>query len=712
MKTLKLQILPLLLLLTLQGYAQTTLEGRVNDEDGIPLVGANVFIKGTYRGTITDPEGHYVLALASASDSVLVVSFMGYKRKEVEIKPDTTNLQVILEKTPDELEAVVITAGAFAAGEKSRAVLLNPIEIATTASSDGDVYGALSTFPGAQKQGESGKLIVRGGDAYETKTFIDGMLVSSPYGSRMPDLPTRGRFTPFMFNGVMFSTGGYSAEYGQALSSILELQTPGNFDEDITSISLMNVGAGLSHTRHNVRSGYSAELNYNNTYPYFAMATHELDWIHVPQNVEGKFFHRQKIGKSGLLKTDIITSYSGSKLDYSNSDIGYSIIGLRNDNQLVKTTFNTDLNKKWMLKSGIAYNRNHDITSLDQDELKKNLGTLHIKLSLTHFQSDALSFRLGSDATYLDYRFRFHLDSLAENYSLPVKDWILASYMEADVRLNKKTALRLGARSEYSTYTHETKLAPRTSMAYRIGEHSQLSAAWGIFYQQGGADYLKYSDALSFESAQHILFNYQYQKNRRILRAEIFNKQYNKLITYQPGQYEEYTDLANDGDGYARGIDLFWKDDASFRNLTYWISYSYIDSKRRYKDYPEMATPDFVSPHNLSIVFKYWWNLIHTQFSATYTYASGRSYFNPNSEDFMSNHTPAIHDLSANASYVTDLFGWASVVHLSVSNVLGTSHIYSYRYAPEPDPQGVYEGVAIRNKVRRTIIIGLFISID
>jgi hypothetical protein len=93
-----------------------------------------------------------------------------------------------------------------------------------------------------QKQGETGKIIVRGGDNNESATYMDGLLVSSPYYSSMPDLPSRGRFSPFMFNGVMFSTGGYSAEYGQALSSVLELKTPGLFDENITSLSIMDVG--------------------------------------------------------------------------------------------------------------------------------------------------------------------------------------------------------------------------------------------------------------------------------------------------------------------------------------------------------------------------------------------------------------------------------------------------------------------------------------
>jgi hypothetical protein len=293
-----------------------------------------------------------------------------------------------------------------------------------------------------------------------------------------------------------------------------------------------------------------------------------------------------------------------------------------------------------------------------------------------------------------------------------VEDWILAGYFESDIKLQKKLAMRLGARTEYSSFSHKWNLAPRASMAFKISNSSQMSMAWGQFYQQGSHDYLKYSHPLDFEKAEHLLLNYQFQKAGRIFRSEIYRKKYDKLITYTQGSQAEYEDLGNNGNGYARGIDVFWKDDDTFKNMSYWISYSFIDSERRYKDYPEKATPGFISPHNLSVVTKYWWQAINTQIAATYTFASGRGYYNPNNKEFMADRTPAIHDLSANASYITHLFGCFTVVHLSVSNVLGQEHIYSYRFSDSPDDLGQYEAIPVKNRIRRTIIIGLFISIN
>jgi hypothetical protein len=191
-----------------------------------------------------------------------------------------------------------------------------------------------------------------------------------------------------------------------------------------------------------------------------------------------------------------------------------------------------------------------------------------------------------------------------------------------------------------------------------------------------------------------------------------FHKKYDQLISYTKGQFAEFENLSNNGDGYAQGFDIFWKDDRTLRHGTYWISYSYVDSKRKYRDYPERVEPHFVAPHNLSVVTKYYWHPLRTQFAATYTFSSGRTYYNPNGTEFMADRTPAIHDLSANASYITNLFGYFTVVHFSVSNLLGKEHIYSYRFSEEPDENGYFEASPVTNLVRRTIIIGVFISLE
>jgi hypothetical protein len=126
-------------------------------------------------------------------------------------------------------------------------VILRPLDIVTTGS-DADIYSALETLPGTQQIGETEGLFVRGGSASETKTIIDDMTVQNPFYSSVPDIPSRGRFSAFLFKGIVFSTGGYSAQYGQALSSVMVLKTQDLAPKTQTAINLMALGFGGMHT--------------------------------------------------------------------------------------------------------------------------------------------------------------------------------------------------------------------------------------------------------------------------------------------------------------------------------------------------------------------------------------------------------------------------------------------------------------------------------
>ena len=96
-----------LFLATALGYAQTTVRGTVlAEEDGLPVIGASVFVKGSQTvGTVTDVDGHFTLSVP-ASAKILVVSFMGYVDQEVPVSPQVT---VSLKADAEMLEQVVVT---------------------------------------------------------------------------------------------------------------------------------------------------------------------------------------------------------------------------------------------------------------------------------------------------------------------------------------------------------------------------------------------------------------------------------------------------------------------------------------------------------------------------------------------------------------------------------------------------------------------------
>jgi hypothetical protein len=170
-----------------------------------------------------------------------------------------------------------------------------------------------------------------------------------------------------------------------------------------------------------------------------------------------------------------------------------------------------------------------------------------------------------------------------------------------------------------------------------------------------------------------------------------------------------YPVFNNNGSGYAKGLDLFWRDSNLHKNLEYWISYSYIDSERQYKNFPAMVTPSFVAHHTLSVVTKYFITDWKSQIGFTNSFSSGRPYNDPNQTQFMNGRTKAYNSLSFNWAY---LLTTQKILYFSVSNVLGTQNVFGYDYAKNPDTNGVYNRQAIIPTADRFFFVGFFWTIS
>lgn len=704
----------MLLMLPIALKSQIVITGTIKDDNNHPLIGANIYIKGTYTGATSDTNGYFRLSTTLKDTCRLVAAYIGYEtyEKKILLNKKTVTVDFQLSEKASALDQVVISAGTFQAGDKKRSVLLSSLDIVTTANAEGDIYGALSTLPGAQTEGETGKIIVRGGESDEMKTFMDGMLLAVPYTSRMPDIPARGRFSPFLFNGILFSTGGYSAEYGQALSSVLELNTEGLAEESLTSISLLNVGAGLGHTQRFPNSSITLEADYNNLTPFFAMAQHNLDWEKAPESISGQLRFRKKAGNEGMIKSFLSYSGSHSVLHYENySSLSKERIAMGNKNFFQTTTFNSKIGDKWIIKSGLAINLSKETFDINTDKITDLLRSYHAKVSLNNYAGKNLTLKLGIESFHnqnqKDYLYAYQPAEIRKEYD----DYLFAGYTESDIKFLKNLALRMGIRSEYSTCIKEMNVAARMALAYQVNRSNQLSFAFGSFFQQAPDDFLIDTSGLDFEHAVHLIINYQYSDNNRLLRIEAYHKQYNGLIQYADDELTGYNHITNEGFGYARGIDIFWRDKATFSTADYWISYSYIDSKRKYLDFPVSATPYFVSRHNLSVVYKQWISKLETQLSVSYKFRSGRPYYNPNNNNFMSDRTRPYNDISFSMSYLTRLLGNFTIVHCSCSNVFGFNNTFGYHFEQEPDDTGTYQAHPIQPYAKRTFIIAVFISI-
>ena len=193
--------------------AQTTISGKVLNTKNIPIAGANVYLEGTYDGSTTNEKGEFLFTTNETGTHTLIVSYLSYETFTMIGDVSFFNeLEVKLKDDVNALDTVVLSAGTFAAGDNSKVNALKPLDVVTTASALGDFVGALQTLPGTATVAEDGRLFVRGGEADETQIFIDGIRVFTPYSPTTNNTPTRGRYSPFLFDGITFSTGGYSAE--------------------------------------------------------------------------------------------------------------------------------------------------------------------------------------------------------------------------------------------------------------------------------------------------------------------------------------------------------------------------------------------------------------------------------------------------------------------------------------------------------------------
>lgn len=689
----------LLMITTLK--AQTSISGNVLTENGDTITGANVFIEDAFDGFSSDRYGYFKFTTNEQGNKILKVTMLGYEsaQKSIFLDGKPLTLKILLVEKVNELNTVVISAGNFETGDLKKMAVLNSIDIVTTAGATADIFGALKSLPGTQPAAESNGLFVRGGDASESKTFFDGLLVHNPFATQLPDIAQRGRFSPFMFKGTSFSTGAYSAQYGEALSSTMSLESKDQSPKTKSDIGMMSVGFDATHVQRFKNSSLDLNGSYYNLKPVFELVKQNTEWTKTPESIHANSFYKLNTGSSGLLK--IHCNYEHSTIGIISSDfrdvskdVSYNVTG---DNLYLNSTWQQFVSDQWKINVGAGFGNDYHKIKIDTNLARQKETSLHTKAFVTHYFGKYTDVKAG-----IDY-FSFTNDESFNEKQHQLTNPIVASFFETNYYITRQLAIRLGARHEYASSIHACNFAPRISLAYKWNNVSQVSFGFGEFYQIPPDEYLFNSKTIGFEKSTHYLFNYQYQQDKRTFRAEAYYKTYSNLVKTNNS---DPSGLDNSGYGYAKGFDVFYRDSKSLRSADYWISYSFLDTKRNYRDFPIEATPAFAANHVANFVAKYFISVISTSIGATYTYASGRSYFNPNSQVFLSDKTKDYHNISLNVSYLTSVSKHFTIVYLSVENIFGISHVYGYRYSPD----GTFRKPIVPS-APRGIFIGVFITL-
>jgi hypothetical protein len=714
------------------GLAQQAISGKIKDNKGRPVAGVSISIKGSYDGGTSDSTGAFRFKTSEKGEQTVTATSIGYKpfEQKVTLNGDAFIINIPLKEEPNELKAVVVTAGTFEAGDTKRTTVLSSIDVVTTASANGDVTGAIKTLPGTQQVGEKEGLFVRGGSGEEAKIFIDGTVVNNFFFSSVPDLGSRGRFSPFLFKGTVFSSGGYSALYGQALSGALILETIDMPEKSSANIGVSTVGlsAGYQQLAKNNKSSWGLSYSYTNIKPYFKLIKQAPDYFKVPLFHSGDGNFRIKTSKTGIIKFYGYFNYSDLGLRRPDIDSVNlkNAFSLNNFNVYGNLSWKEKLGKHWKMNIGASYSNNIDKIAnelQDQQNIQQQLNAVPYDTKNFHLQSNMdlaqvktvferrlkglSALRFGGEYLYSKDKTVYN-NIYVNNGKSSFNDNLTAGFAEADIYVTNDLAAKAGIRAEHSSILNKANIAPRLSLAYKVGE-GQFSAAYGIFYQKPERNYLLFGNKFQYQKATHYILNYQKVSRDYTIRAEVFYKKYKDLM-------KTFPDTGNAGSGDAKGVEVFWRDKKTFKGVDYWISYSYLDTKRDYLNYPQALQPNFAANHTASLVVKKFITSWKTQFNGSYTFATGRPYYNLMYNSNAGKYTIAdqgktisYNSLSLSVNYLPNIgkpnakrfVVWV----LSVTNVLGNNIVYNYNYS--------YNGLhkeAVTPPARRFIFVGCFMS--
>jgi len=229
-------------------YAQNKVRiyGKITDTQGLPIELVSIAVKNSIRGTTTDSNGNYELENGQQDSLTLSFSCIGYLPEEYTV-PCTQDyaLAVILKSKSQQINTITIEE------ERIESVRMNKInakssQIIPDASGSG-VEALITTLPGVSSTNElSSQYSVRGGNFDENLVYVNGIEVYRPLLIRSGQQEGLSFINPALVSNISFSSGGFDAQYGDKMSSVLDIQyrKPTGFAAS-ASVGLLGASAHL-----------------------------------------------------------------------------------------------------------------------------------------------------------------------------------------------------------------------------------------------------------------------------------------------------------------------------------------------------------------------------------------------------------------------------------------------------------------------------------
>jgi len=742
----------ILILMTAVIFGQTTgtISGTVIDfRTKSPLIGTNVIILDTNLGASTDIDGNYFITNVPVGTYRMRFDFIGYKpilkTDIVVISANPTTVNASLTESVLEGEGVTVTAGYFTQEEKiqTSTIGLSREEIRRFPGGFEDVVRTVSTLPGVAINSAGGRndLLVRGGGPSENLYVINNIEVPNinHFGNQGNSSGSLSFVNLDFVEDVTFSTGGFSAKYGDKMSSVLTLKMidkiPSSFESKWT-ISATQYGFDFDlpiAEKGNVI--FSARQSYLDL--IFKAAGLPFVPIYTDFNIIGNYdlSPKDKLFFIGL------SAINNVERDQSTLENKVTNAGLLDNSQYQGIS---GLNYRRLLGSGYidVTVRNslfrYDFSQMDENEeeyFKSNADEWETSTKIQHYwvKSKNFGLRTGIGAKFVkNINNTAFADSIYDRSGnkLPISLFGLPQFIEETVNANKysfysefdwlvtpRLNINAGVRSDYYEFIEEKfYFAPRVSMKYNLSSKLTLRTSGGIYYQSPSYVWTTNPYNKNLKALQNNMailgIDYLFRSDIRI-SLEGYYKDYSNLPSgIVPGVTDHvvitntgtgfggreddfqsfgYIDLNSNGSGNTYGAEFLIQKKYSDIPLYGLMSLSYSKSEltaNNGKTYPGQYDQRFILNLTGGYIFNSKWEI-----AGKFRYFTGVPYstvYRPSDnplrlgyiqnipEQYLDNRTDPGHHLDIRVDRYFNFQKWTLIVYVDIQN------IYNFKIPQRP----------------------------
>ncbi|MFL2574614.1 MAG: TonB-dependent receptor [Flavobacteriales bacterium] len=271
----------LFLLLQISSIGQT-IEGKITDFKLNPLAAVNISIIDQSGGLISDKDGFYKVNIKANRSHVIAFSFIGYETEKIRVpmlkKGQKYTLNISLEESNTLLDDIIVK------DQKSRKNNLSRIKtkhVEVIPGSGGGIESVLKTLPGVSSANElSSQYSVRGGNFDENLVYVNGIEVYRPFLIHSGQQEGLSFVNTDLVGSILFSAGGFSAKYGDKMSSVLDIKykQPKKTASSL-SLSLLGGSAHLEGISKNRRFSYLLGIRHKSNQYLLSSLDTEAEYV-------------------------------------------------------------------------------------------------------------------------------------------------------------------------------------------------------------------------------------------------------------------------------------------------------------------------------------------------------------------------------------------------------------------------------------------------